>query len=139
MSWNPTLNATETGRDVRAFVKQFTPVFWRILKPLLPWMIACHLLDAIVTPLFFAPDGEFKLGTILSAYFYTSLVISWHRVVIEGPDHAIPMNPFKPQRHEWTFIGVGIGLYLSVILIAVLVGGLAPAHPVVGVANDRLF
>lgn len=140
MSWNPTLNATETGRDVRAFVKQFMPVFWRILKPLLPWIIACHLLDAIITAMFFAPDGEFMLGTILSAYFYTSLVISWHRVVIDGPDNAVPMNPFKPQRHEWAFIGVGVGLYLALILIAVLVGGMAAAiHPVVGVALGLMF
>ena len=134
MSWNPTLNATETGRDVRAFVKQFTPVLWRIFKPLLPWIIACHVFDAVVTALFFAPDGEFALGAFLSAYFYTALVISWHRVVIDGPENAVPMNPLKPQRHEWAFIGVGIGLYLALILIAVLVGGVAALiHPAVGI------
>ncbi len=133
MSWNPTLNATETGRDVRAFVKQFTPIFWRIFKPLLPWIVACHLFDAIVTALFFAPEKEFALGSFISAYFYTALAISWHRVIIDGPENAVPMNPFKPRRHEGAFIGVGLGLYIALIVIAVLAGGLAALiHPAAG-------
>lgn len=135
MSWNPTLNATETGRDVRAFVKQFRPVFWRLLKPLLPWIIAGYLLDSVLS-YYVEAEGSLGLGTLIGAYFLVSLAISWHRVVIDGPERAVPMNPFKPQRHELAFIGVAIGLGLLAFVAAFGIGLLsALIHPIVAIVS----
>ncbi len=130
MAWIPTLGAIETGRDVRSFLKGHKEAFWRILKPLLPWMIGCYLLDALLTIFLMPPGKESVIGSLLCAYFYVCLAISWHRIVIDGPDNAVPMNPWKPQRHEWAFIGVGIGLYLSIFVVALIVGVIgALIHP----------
>jgi hypothetical protein len=44
-------------------------------------------------------------------------MISWHRVVIHGPDRYVPMNPFKPKRNELAFIFVPAGVVLLYMVI----------------------
>jgi hypothetical protein len=63
-------------------------------------------------------------------------MITWHRVVIHGPDRYTPMKAFKPKRHELAFIFmpfllfvlfglavgivIGISAVISKILFAIL-------------------
>lgn len=104
--------------------------FWRLYKPLLPYILGCYFLDAVITDLYFSQSKSgFQLFELISSYFLTALVISWHRVVIQGPDDYVPMNPLRPKRHEWAFIGMGILIAIGVFLIAFsTVFGAAATH-----------
>lgn len=122
--FTPTFNVRETKKNVKEFIADNKIVFWNILKPLLPWIIGLNLLDTIIT-IFYFSDSEngFSLGNLITVYFYTCLIITWHRVVIYGPNNYITMNPFKPKRHELVYIGMGILLGL-LTFIATILGGL---------------
>ncbi len=132
--FTPTLGARDTSKNVKEFVKDNKEIFWKILKPLLPWIVGLHLVDAVLTAIFFAESERgFALGSLVASYFYTCLVITWHRVVIHGPDNYITMNPFKPKRHELVFIGMGILLtILGGLLVALSIAAFL-IHAVLGV------
>ena len=115
--FEPTLGAGVTGICAREFVKSHMGEFWAIFKPLFPFIAGLHLLDAVVADAFSFENGFF-IGGVIALYFSTVLAISWHRVVIQGPDNYTPMNPFNPQRHEWAFIGMGIATFCFVFLVA---------------------
>ena len=128
----PTVGIIETGNNVRLYTKQHKEAFWNILNPLLPWILGLVFVDLIVNiavPFF---NGKFGLGGLLISYFYTCFVISWHRVMIEGPDNATPMNPFKPERSDWAFIGMGLGIGLAAFLVIFLSGLTMAISPVIG-------
>jgi hypothetical protein len=117
--FTPTLGIKDTSKNTRGFIKENKDIFLNVLKPLLPWIIGLHLFDLILTIAF---EIEIGVGGLIASYFYTVLVITWHRVVIHGPDNYIAMNPYKPKRHELIFIGMGILLGVVPIIIGVLVG-----------------
>ncbi|MCE7886746.1 MAG: hypothetical protein DYH13_04485 [Alphaproteobacteria bacterium PRO2] len=121
--FTPTLPIGETAKNARAFVRDNQDMFWTILKPLLPFIIGFELLNIFIDHWIF-PDGSKRLniGSMMSSYFLGALMISWHRVVIHGPDRYVPMNPFKPKKNELAFIFVPFGL---VVLYAVAAGVLA--------------
>ena len=132
----PTLEIKETSRNVGDFIKNHKEVFWNIVKPLLPWIVGLYAIDIFVTVVFM-PESKngFSLGSIVANYFYTALVISWHRVVIHGPENAVPMNPFKPQKHELIFLGMGVLLGLAAFVVGFIIGGGAFfIHPALGIA-----
>ncbi len=91
----------------------------------MPYILALTVLDVLIN-FFLAQKGiskeyrEIGIGEIISGYFFSCLMVSWHRVVIHGPDRYEPMNPFKPKLSEWAFIGMGVLIFL----IAGFVGGL---------------
>jgi hypothetical protein len=122
--YTPTLGARETGKNTREFVKDNNQTLWTIAKPLIPWIVGFYLLDTIIT-IFFFPESKngFQLFSIFAGFLFTVLVITWHRVVIHGPDNYTPMNMFKPKRHEWAFIGMGILLGI-LFFIATLLSGI---------------
>lgn len=119
--FDPSYPLLETGANVRNFVKTNKSEFWEIFKPLLPFIVGLQFLDALITHTFFS-ESEFNFfgGGLLSVYFTMTLSLSWYRVVIHGVHNYTPMNPFKPQRHELPFIGlglvIGIGVFLSVVM-----------------------
>ena len=116
--YQPTFESKETARNVEDFIDATKSEFWKIFTPLMPFIAACHILDAVISDLFFAESKNgFALFSIIAAYFVTALVITWHRVVIHGPDNYTPMNPFKPKRHELVFVGMGF-------LLGVIIGGI---------------
>lgn len=120
---NPTLGVKDTALNVKNFIAFNMDTFWNILTPLLPWIVGLHFLDFIITGLFFADsENSFGLGGLIASYFMTALVITWHRVVIFGPDNYTAMDPFKPQKHELVFIGIGIliGIAVGIASIAVI-------------------
>ncbi len=124
--FTPTLFSKETGKNVRGFVKEHNDELLKIIKPLAPFIAGLYLFDAIISEFFFTQsEHEFSLGMILATYFYMCLVISWHRVVIKGPENYTPMNPFKPKRHELAFIGVGILIGILILIVAVVFVGSA--------------
>lgn len=103
LHFTPTFGIRETAKNARGFVSEHMNIFWSVLKPLLPYIIALHLFDLIVS--LSTGVQEFALGSLLSTYFYAALIISWHRVVLDGPERYTPMNPLKPRKHELMFMG----------------------------------
>ncbi len=120
--YEPSYEAGETGKNMRQYVKDHRTTFWTILKPLLPFIIGAGLLDVVLTDVFSTGGKKIEspIGAIISAYFITALIISWHRVVIYGPDNFTPMNPFKPKKSELKYIFVGLGLGLAAGLLSVV-------------------
>lgn len=131
LHYQPTKNILDTGRNARGFVQAHMDAFWDILKPLMPFLAACLFLDLAIGELVLPKNPEtgespeFKLFTILGSYFFCCLSISWHRVVIHGPDHYSPMNPWKPTKNELLFIGAIIGLIIATIFAMVAIAALS--------------
>lgn len=116
--FEPSYPVIETGKNVRNFVKTNKSEFWKIFKPLFPFIVGLQLLDTLITGAFYPVEGTgFFGGSILSAYLSLVLSLSWYRVVIHGVHNYIPMNPFKPQRHELPFISMGLVIGLGVFFL----------------------
>lgn len=131
--YQPIFESKEAARNIEDFIDATKAEFWRIFKPLMPFIAACHILDAVISDLFFAESKNgFSLFGIISAYFVTVLAITWHRVVIHGPDNYTPMNPFKPKRHELAFVGMGFLLGLIVVIISggLVFGAIVTSSPI---------
>ena len=133
--FTPVLPPRETAKNARAFVKENMDIFWVILKPLLPFIVGFELLNVFIDHYLFA-DGtkQLGIGSLIGSYFLGAFMISWHRVVIHGPDRYVPMNPFKPKKNELAFIFLPMGLVFLYALITGLLfalsarfGGAAPA------------
>lgn len=111
----------ETAANTRAFVKDNKETFWTAFKPLIPYIFGLLLFDLILS---FVIGHTFSLGSILANYFFAALAITWHRVVLLGPDQYEAMNPFKPKKHELVFMLMGVGVALIVFLIVALFIGI---------------
>ncbi|NCT40119.1 MAG: hypothetical protein GW778_00450 [Alphaproteobacteria bacterium] len=129
--FTPTLGIKDTAKNVNHFIKENMEVFWDVFKPLIPYIVALHLFDIVITNFFMPIDAksgeriDFTLGGLIAGYFYTCLAITWHRVVIHGPDNFTPMNPFKPKKSELAFIGMGIALFAGIFVGGFIFGLLA--------------
>lgn len=110
----------DAGRMIRAFTKENMSYFWRYLKPLLPYIIGLHAFDIVVNMIFPVIHGQFGVGALISAYFYSCFAITWHRVVLHGPERAEPMNPFKPEKTDLAFIGMGIALFVAAFVLSTI-------------------
>lgn len=124
MHYVPTLNIMETSRNIQYFVKENKSTLFEIFKPLVPYIVGLLLIDLIIT-IFMQKSGskfEFSLGSIFSAYFFAVLMITWHRVVIHGPDKYERMNPLKPKKNELMFMGMWILIFLATAIVFVIVG-----------------
>lgn len=131
--FTPTLGARDTGKNARNFIKDNTEILRDIVKPLLIWIIGFALLDTIITIIYFSEsDSGFGLFGILSGYLFTCIAISWHRVVIHGPDNFKPMTPLKPKKHELAFLGMGLALGLMGFILGATGGATFFVHPVLG-------
>jgi hypothetical protein len=127
MHYTPTLNIMETSRNIRNFVNANKSTLFEIFRPFAPYIVGLMLIDTIIT-LFMQKSGsahQFQLGHILSGYFLIVLIITWHRVVIHGPDNYERMNPFKPKKSEWIFMGMWIFLSVATVVICVVVGAVS--------------
>lgn len=128
LHYQPTPNFKDTGRNVRQYLTEHMDAFWDIFKPLMPYIAICSFLDLVITEHFMPiheESGEphgFMLFLIIANYFLFCLVISWHRVIIHGPDNYTPMSPFKPTRGEMVFIAMGLGLTIAALAIGAIVG-----------------
>lgn len=125
--YQPTGGILDTGRNVRSFMKENMPVFWDIVKPLLPFLALFLLLDLLVAEYLIEPNPEtgqkadIGIFGIFSAYLIICISISWHRVVIHGPEHYTPVNPLKPTKSELLFIGTILGLFITAFAITIAV------------------
>lgn len=135
--YKPSLPIFETGRNVRSYVANHMDVFWDIFKPLMPYIFACLVIDQIVSFMMgINPETgqyyESSLGEIISMYFTACLMISWHRVIIHGPDQYKPVNPLRPEKRDFAFMGMAIGLFLLAVLAGAVGGGItALIHPAI--------
>lgn len=123
LHYQPTPDFKDTGRNVRHYVESHMDTFWEIFKPLMPYIAICLFLDLVITEHFMSIDpktGEpypFPLFGIIALYFYACLIVSWHRVIIHGPDNYIAMNPLKPDGWGIRYIMIGIGLFLGAFIL----------------------
>jgi hypothetical protein len=118
-NYQPTLDISETAKNITFFREANMSAFWEIYRPLIPYILALNFLDAVISDIYFSESKNgFGLGGLVAAYFTTVLVISWHRVIIHGPDNYEPMNLFKPQKHELVFIGMGVLIAFGVSLVS---------------------
>lgn len=128
LHYQPTPNFKDTGRNVRHYVNEHMDAFWDIFKPLMPYIAICIFLDLVITKHFMSINpktGEpynFVLFGMIASYFLLCLSISWHRVIIHGPDNYVAMNPFKPSKREIGFIVMAISLTIAIIAFGALVG-----------------
>ena len=121
-SIKPKASIIESGQMIRIFTKDNMNAFWAALKPLLPYILGLHAFDLIVNLIFRDLEGGFGLGSLIAAYFYACFAINWHRVVLHGAARAKPMNPFKPEKTDLAFIGMGIALFFGLIILSILSG-----------------
>jgi hypothetical protein len=126
----PTFGIIETGRNVRAYTKANMPALWDQVKVIAPFIIGLLFFDALVNSFVPAVKEKFGLGGLLASYFYTCFVISWHRIVMQGADAAQTVNPLKPEKSDWAFIGMGIGLAVALIVVLILSSFLAILGPI---------
>lgn len=131
----PIFSSRESALQVRNFVKDQHDVFLDLLRPMIPYIAGFHLLDALITDAFFqdSKHGFSLFGSLISPYFLTVLIISWHRVVIHGRGNYTAMNPFSPKYHEMMFIVTGLMIVLIPMFSLFLVGVLVKS--IVGVSG----
>lgn len=122
---NITYDIVETGRNVRLYIKENHTPFWDALKPLLPWIIGFYALDMVLDMLVPLEKADYRIGALISSYFYSCFCITCHRIILWGPYQGQPVNPFNPEKTDLAFIGMGIGLFLGMVLLGVGVGVLA--------------
>lgn len=126
--FQPTAGYKDTAKNVYTYVKDHLDVFWDIFKPLIPYIAICIFLDALITEYYMGVNPKtgqknpFFLFTIVAHYFNTCLIVSWHRVIIHGPDRYEPMKPFKPKKSELIFIGMGIAVLVGVLICSIIIG-----------------
>lgn len=118
----------ESAKNARAFVREHKSIFWDIFKPLIPYIAVLTLIDIAIAYYQISQDptdefaGSITPGGLIAYYFFSALIISWHRVVLDGPDRYQAMNPFKPEKRDWAFIGMGILVGIIVVMVPLLVG-----------------
>jgi hypothetical protein len=134
----PQIGVKAASKNVKSFVEDHKTVFWNIWKPMIPCVLAACFLDLLLIYLFppsvtpGAPPTAFNFGIsgLINAYFFAALAISWHRVVINGPDNFVPMNPFKPKKHELIFMLMCVLIPLMFALLGLVMGilGVLASH-----------
>lgn len=130
--FKPTFGYKDTGQNVRNFVHEHSETLWDIFKPLMPFIAIFTLLDLAITQLYMPIDPEtgekqdFGLFSIIANYFLACFIITWHRVIIHGPDSYNVMRPFKPDRAGLKYI---FGFFAIIVagILAGFVGGLIVA------------
>lgn len=106
--FTPARHSGEVAAYVIGFVKEQKGEMWRIFRPLIPFVVLFLLFDVLSRGLFDQDtENSFAIGAFFSTYFFSCLAVSWHRVVIQGPDNYTPMNPFKPKKNELVFVAMG--------------------------------
>lgn len=129
LHFQPTSGIRETGRNTQNYVLNHLDTFWAILKPLLPYLFALLAFDQIIRMMLgIDPETgsykEFMLGEIVSAYFLSCLVISWHRVIIHGADNYKAVDPFKPEKRDIAYMAMAIGLIIAAMILGAVGGAI---------------
>lgn len=126
----PQIGTKSAPKNIRSFVEDHKNVFWGIWKPMTPYVLAACFLDLLLVFIFppsitaesAATGHTFGIGGLINAYFLAALAISWHRVVIHGPDDFVPMDPFRPKRHELVFMLMCVVIPVAVFVLGVVLG-----------------
>ncbi len=73
---------------------------------------------------------------LLIAYVYAVIAISWHRLVLLGPDHSEPMDIWSPQKHEKDFIFVLmlVSLIIPNVFNYLMISGMSTTPGAMGLA-----
>ncbi len=126
--YRATAGIGESAKNARAFVREHKSIFWDIFKPLIPFIAVLTLIDVAIAYFQISqnPDselaGSITPGGLIAYYFFSALIISWHRVVLDGPDRFQAMNPLKPENRDWAFIGMGLLVGLIAFAVPMIIG-----------------
>lgn len=128
-TFTPSAGIKETGEKARAFCKENQPAFLTMMKSLAPLIAGLLAFDALINTVFGL--HQFSLGSLLVNYVTFIIIITWHRIVLSGPDTYQPVNPFKPRKSELAFMGVailiGAVILIGMVILIALGGALGPA------------
>lgn len=61
--------------------------------------------------------GATMLLSAVTLFLYACFVLGWHRASLQGPDPAHERNPFNLDRADWGFVGLFMGVTLSLGLV----------------------
>ncbi len=123
-AYTPTSGILETAKNARGFVRENKKTMWRLWTPVIPYMIAIAVLGTLVE--FFLGDN-LPMAILLrgaETVIVMTLAISWHRLVIQGPQ-ATPMNPFHWTRNETIFMAMAFGLSVAYVALVLVIGVVA--------------
>ncbi len=118
MRLEPTNRVFQTIANCLNYTATNLDVFFKILKTLSPYIFLFLFLKSILINYNFHYVG--LLISLFYFYLTSCIIITWHRVVINGADNFIAMHPLKPKINEITFIVMEVLILLGSLAIALL-------------------
>ncbi|MBU0859680.1 MAG: hypothetical protein KJ667_07060 [Alphaproteobacteria bacterium] len=120
-TFKPTDGARATTKNVIGYLRDNAGMFWHFLKPYLPWLLGAEILRGALAITVNTGTGDVA-AEIICAYTMTCFVITWHRVLIFGPQRAEIINPLRPEMTVMRFIGVSLLFIVSFVVVGAAIG-----------------
>lgn len=132
--YEPTEKSWATVKNAFSYAWKNKGLVWKLILFYGPFLLLAFLLNAVaqVTSMeqyahwaFFgliAALGDF----ILSVFVPIFVAVTWHRIVINGPEEVKFSNPLAPKRRDWKFLGFWFLIgFIALIFMSALAGGAA--------------
>lgn len=128
--YEPQETIWRTTGAIFAYLKNNLRLVWASIKYYIPYLLI--FIALALSHQFFAETLEMKvlgffllvLGLLGKACIMPFLAITWHRIVLQGPDNFRFANPLRPHKSEWKFMGFGALLFMTLTILAAAVTGL---------------
>lgn len=128
----PTYDVKETAQNAREFVKQNKSVIWNVFKPFVMVLLVLFLFDVVMRDVFLSDAyAGFNLGSIISVYFMTIIMISYYRLVMKGTQIFVPTKMFQPTESELLFVVMFFVFFAAFSLSIALLSPLLSSAPMV--------
>ena len=127
--YTPVVEIKPAAKAALHYLRDNRDVFWRVLKPYLPYIVGAHLigLALLAAGIIVLPEGikGNPVGEMVGGYFVLCFTLTWYRVIILGPQRADGVNPFRLKRHEIRCLLFGIGIIFMFFIAGFPAGFLA--------------
>lgn len=130
--YEPTEKSWATVKNAFSYAWKNKKLVWKLILFYGPFLLLALLLNAVaqVTSMeqyahwaFFgliAALGDF----ILSVFVPIFVAVTWHRIVINGPEEVKFSNPLAPKKRDWKFLGFWLLIgFIAFVFMSVLIGG----------------
>lgn len=131
-AYEPTEKSWATVKNAFSYAWKNKRLVWKLILFYGPFLLLALLLNAVaqVTSMeqyahwaFFgliAALGDF----ILSIFVPIFVAVTWHRVVINGPEETKFSNPLAPKKRDWKFLGFWLLIgFIALVFMSLLIGG----------------
>lgn len=118
--FEPAFEIGDATKKVKSFMQENKQVFWEVYGLLMPYFLGCVLVDIFGAP--FLGRWFLLFTDIFLVYLTFSLIITWHRVVINGVDNYVPVNLLLPEKGELAFMGMGLLLAILAVIGFKIIG-----------------